>query len=83
MRPNSERFCRGHQYQRGMDVERETIVEAATALGSVALFVAVMVVAGSLSAEGLSPRGAYTVIGGIVAFILVMAVAGYWLSTRE
>lgn len=66
-----------------MDVERETLVEAGTATAVVGLFVAVMVVAGTMSTEGLSPTGAYTVIGGIVAFVLVMSIAGYWLTLRE
>lgn len=66
-----------------MDVERETVVEAVTATVAVALFIAILAVAGTMGGEGLSQQGAYTVIGGIVAFVFVMSGLGLWLHRQD
>lgn len=66
-----------------MDVERETIVEAAAAAVGVGLFIAVALVVGArYSSNHLSPTGALALVGGIVAFVAAMTVIGFWLSTR-
>ncbi|MBP2250173.1 hypothetical protein J2754_000470 [Halarchaeum solikamskense] len=66
-----------------MYMERETAVEAGVTLVAVAVFVAVVILGGEVSAAGLTESGAYAVVGAIVAFILVMAGAGYYLSTKQ
>ncbi|MFC7167270.1 DUF7472 family protein [Halospeciosus flavus] len=66
-----------------MDVERETVVEAALATFSVALFIVILAVAGTMGGPGLSQQGAYTVVGGIVAFVIVMSALGLWLNRSD
>ncbi|MFW5938611.1 MAG: DUF7472 family protein [Halanaeroarchaeum sp.] len=59
-----------------MSVDRDTIREALLATVGVVVFIAFLVVAGTISPDGLTPTGAYIIVGGIVAFILTMAVIG-------
>lgn len=66
-----------------MNVERETLIEAGAALGSVLIFVAILIAGAGNGSSGLGETGGYTVVGGIVAFVVVMTAVGYWLSTRE
>jgi lipopolysaccharide export LptBFGC system permease protein LptF len=68
-----------------MEIERETIVEAAVAAVGVAVFIAVTVVAGSMSngTTGLTETGALVLVAGIAVFVVVMSALGLWLSTRE
>jgi len=64
-------------------MERETLVEAGVALGAVVLFIAIVVLGGEISTQGLTEQGAYAVVAGIVAFVVVMAGAGYYLAGRQ
>lgn len=66
-----------------MESERESLVDAALATLGVVVFIAVVVVAGSMTSNGLSEAGTFTVVGGIVVFLAVMAGIGFYLSTRD
>jgi|GEM_PF-1849498 len=67
-----------------MEVERETLVEAALAVASVGVFIVIALVAGLLfDGSGLSQPGALTLVGGMVAFIVVMTALGFWLSDQQ
>jgi hypothetical protein len=56
-----------------MNVERETLRDAALATFGVLVFVAFLV-AGSLMGNGMT--GALLIVGGIVAFIVLMGAIG-------
>ncbi|WP_232686893.1 DUF7472 family protein [Halobacterium zhouii] len=66
-----------------MSESLSALTEAGIAVGAVAVFVAILSVAGTMGDNGLTETGAFTVVGGIVAFILLMAGVGYWISTKE
>lgn len=66
-----------------MSESLSALTEAGIAVVAVAVFVAILSAAGTMSDNGLTETGAYTVVGGMVAFILLMAGVGYWLSTKE
>jgi len=59
-----------------MSVGRDTIREALLAAVGVVVFIAFLVAAGTMSPDGLTTTGAYTIIAGIVAFIVTMAAIG-------
>lgn len=64
-----------------MDVERETVVEAAISVVAVLVFLGVMVAIGlSYGGQQLNRTGALAVIGAIVAFVLVMSGVGVYLD---
>jgi len=64
-------------------MERDTAVEAGVALGAVVLFIAIIVLGGEISTQGLTHQGAYAVIAGVVAFVVVMAAAGFYLAGKQ
>lgn len=57
-------------------------VEAGIAILSVLVFIAILVVAGTMG-SGFGTTSALAVVGGIVVFILLMAAVGYWLSGKQ
>lgn len=65
-----------------MDVERETVVEIAVSVGSVGLFVLLIVSVGVLFGTdgGFTETGALALVGAIVVFVLVMAGVGVALD---
>lgn len=64
-----------------MDVERETVVEAAVSIGTVLAFVVVLIIVGSsYGGQQLDSTGALAIIGAIVAFVFVMAGVGLLLE---
>lgn len=68
-----------------MDVERETVVEIVVAVGTVGLFVALIVGVGIAyggTENALTETGALALVGAIVLFVLVMAGVGVGLSRR-
>lgn len=78
-----EAFLPGPRKSGGMSESLSGLAEAGIAGGTVAIFVAILAAAGSMSDNGLTETGAYLVVGGMVTFILLMAGVGYWLSTKE
>jgi uncharacterized membrane protein (UPF0182 family) len=67
-----------------MDIERETVVEAAISVMVVALFVVLILGVGSAfgGASGLSERGALALVASIFGFVVVMTGVGYFLSRQ-
>ncbi|MDY6819626.1 MAG: hypothetical protein SVG88_13285 [Halobacteriales archaeon] len=67
-----------------MEIERETVIEAAVSLAGVGSFIILLIVIGLLfNNGGLSGQGGFAVLGAIVFFVIVMSVIGYWLAGRE
>ncbi|MFB6071940.1 MAG: hypothetical protein ABEJ88_03135 [Halobacterium sp.] len=58
-------------------------VEAVIAILSALVFIAILLVGGTMGGDTFGATGAYVVVAAIVAFILVMAGVGYWISTKE
>lgn len=64
-----------------MDVERETVVEAAVSIGVVLVFlVAIMMIGETFGGQSLDRTGAFAIIAAIVAFVFVMAGIGVFLE---
>lgn len=66
-----------------MELDRETIIEAAAAALPVAIMIAILMVIGSTFAHDggeLSPTGGQAVVGAIFAFVVLMFVIGVYLS---
>lgn len=64
-----------------MEIERETLVEIVAAVGSVGIFITILLTVGSrFENGGFTGEGAYLLIGSIVFFIVLMAAVGYWLA---
>jgi hypothetical protein len=57
-------------------------VEAAIAILSTLVFIAILVAAGTMS-DGFGETSGYAVIGAVVVFIALMGVVGYWLSGKQ
>ncbi|MFB6270106.1 MAG: hypothetical protein ABEH83_09190 [Halobacterium sp.] len=57
-------------------------LEAAIAVLSTLVFIAILVAAGTMT-EGFGETGAYAVIAAVVVFIVLMGVVGYWLSGKQ
>lgn len=67
-----------------MDLDRETVIEAAVAIVTVGAFIVALAVIGVYFNDGgLSDEGGLALVAAIVAFIFVMTGVGYWLSSRE
>jgi len=66
-----------------MAVERETLRAAGLATIGVAVFIAFLIVGGSMSSNGIGRTGAFLMIGGIVAFTLLMAVFGIFFLDED
>ena len=60
----------------GMDVERDTIRDAALATVGVVVFIAFLVAGSLMGADNGNSTGAFLIIAGIVAFIVLMGVIG-------
>lgn len=77
-----EALFSGDGKSRGMDIDRETIVEAAAASVPVLIVIAIFVVIGnSFTADSsLSPSGGQALVGAIVAFVFLMFAVGLYLS---
>lgn len=66
-----------------MDVERETVVEAAVSVVAVLLFVVALVAVGaSYGGQQLDRTGGVAIVGTIVAFVLLMSAVGVYLDRR-
>ncbi|ADJ13802.1 DUF7472 family protein [Halalkalicoccus jeotgali] len=64
-----------------MDVDRETVAEIVVSVGSVGLFVAVLVGIGTTySQDGLSADGGVALVGAITAFVVLMTLVGFGLA---
>lgn len=64
-----------------MDVERETVVEAAVSIVAVFVFLVAMVGIGvSYGGQQLNPTGGLAIIAAIVAFVFLMAIVGVFLE---
>ncbi|WP_336035545.1 DUF7472 family protein [Halobacterium yunchengense] len=57
-------------------------LEAGIAIFATLVFIAILVVAGTMS-DGFGETSGLAVVGGVVAFILLMGVVGYWLSGKQ
>ena len=57
-------------------------LEAVIAILSTLVFIAILVVAGTMS-NGFGETGGYAVIGAVVVFIALMGAVGYWLSGKQ
>lgn len=67
-----------------MEIERETVVEAAVSLAGVGSFIVLLVFIGlQFNNRGLTETGGLALIAAIVLFVVVMTVIGYWLAGRE
>ena len=68
-----------------MEIERETVVEAAISFGAVLVFVgAVAFVGMQYRTNGhLSETGGLAMLGAIGLFVVVMAVVGFWFASQE
>lgn len=64
-----------------MEVEREAVVQAISAVLGVGVFVVMMLLIGiRYENEGLPSEGALALVGALVGFILIMSVIGVWLA---
>ena len=64
-----------------MDVDRDTVVEIAVSVGTVALFIAVVVAIGdTYNQGGLSTDGGMALVGAIAGFVVVMSLLGIGLA---
>lgn len=76
-----------------MDIERETLVEAAVATVGVGVFIGLVLYIGttygvhetadSTVTTTLETTGALALVGGIVVFIVLMGGLGLWLTHRQ
>jgi hypothetical protein len=68
-----------------MEIERETVVEAAVSIAGVFVFIAAVTVVGTRfnSNGGLTATGGLAMLGAIVLFVLVMAGVGVWLAGQD
>jgi len=68
-----------------MEIERETVVEAAISFGAVFLFIAAVVVAGmQFRTNGnITETGGLAMLGAIGLFVVVMTAVGFWLARQE
>lgn len=84
---DSEGLLRAPGRPQGMEIERETLLEAGISIAAVGLFVFVMMgigtTFGNSTGEDLHGTGALALIAAIVAFILVMAVVGLYLDRQD
>lgn len=66
-----------------MEMDQETRREIIVGVGSVGLFVALLVWVGvTFSNDGLTQTGALAVVGVIVLFVLLMTGVGYWMAQQ-
>lgn len=67
-----------------MDIDRETIVEAAIGIGSVVVFlIALWILGGVYYDGGFGQAGAFALIGVIAGFILFLAGIGFYLAQQK
>lgn len=67
-----------------MDIERETVVEAAIGIGSVLAFLVALWILGEVYYDGSFGReGALALVGTIIAFIVFLAGVGYYLAQQK
>lgn len=68
-----------------MEIERETVVEAAISFGAVVLFIVAVALVGIMfrTDNALSKTGGLAMVGAIVLFVVVMAGVGFWLAEEE
>lgn len=80
-----EALLHGPEKAAGMNIERETLMEAGVSLAGVLVFtVAAIIIGLTFKAEnGLSGTGGLAIIGSIVLFIVVMSGIGLWLSDHQ
>jgi len=64
-------------------MDREAAVEAAIAIGGVAVMAASVILIGTVYGAGLGPDGGLALVGAIGFFILLMSVIGVVLSLRN
>lgn len=61
----------------------DATTEAGIAIGSVIVFIAILLAGSTMGSGEFDATSAYAVIAAIVAFILLMCGVGYWISTKE
>jgi hypothetical protein len=65
-------------------MEQDTRREILVGVGSVGLFIALLLGVGvTYSNDGLTQTGALAVVGVIVVFVLVMTGVGYWMAQQH
>jgi hypothetical protein len=69
----------------GMEIERETILQAGISFAAVLLFIAATVVIGTTfrTNGNISGTGGLAIIGAIAFFIVLMTGVGFWLAYQE
>jgi len=65
-----------------VDIERETLVEAAAAVGPVLAMIVALVFIGTTYGGGanLSPAGGQAVVVALLAFVVLLTMVGVYLS---
>ncbi|NHN60331.1 MULTISPECIES: hypothetical protein [Halorussus] len=66
-----------------MEIDKETRREILVGVGSVVVFVALLMGVGvTYSDNGLNETGALAVVAVIAAFVVLMSGVGYWMSRQ-
>ncbi|WP_137284320.1 DUF7472 family protein [Halorussus salinisoli] len=66
-----------------MEIDQETRREILVGVGSVGLFIALLMWVGANYGNGsLTQTGALAAVGVIVVFVLVMTGVGYWMAQQ-
>ncbi|MFD1586710.1 hypothetical protein ACFR9U_06920 [Halorientalis brevis] len=68
-----------------MEIERETVVEAAVSFVAVLVFIGAVALVGMefQTNGGISETGGLAIVGAIVVFVFVMAGVGVWFASQE
>ncbi len=68
-----------------MEIERETVVEAAVSFAAVLVFIGAVALVGMQfqTNGGISETGGLAIVGTIVLFVFVMGGVGVWFASKE
>lgn len=68
-----------------MEIERETVVEAAVSFAAVLVFIGAVALVGMQfqTNGGISETGGLAIVGTIVIFVVLMAGVGVWFASKE
>lgn len=82
-----EALLHGPEEAADMEIERETVVEAAVSFAAVFVFIGAVVVVGMQFQTGpdkhLSATGGLAMLGAIGLFVVVMMLVGLWFARQE
>ena len=80
-----EAILHGPEEAADMEIERETVVEAAVSFAAVFVFIGAVVAVGmQFRTNGnLSATGGLAMLGAIGLFVVVMMLLGLWFASQE